>query len=191
VATEEKGAAVRKVVGVLLGLALPTAAGMAQVTPTQAAPAQAAGQAQRFVLSGRVEAPSLTLVAGGAINGVGSLTAESVDYRPSDRTYRETDLAVIGDGTLTLSFTGAFDTWPFTLDPRTCTRHGGLSGTWSVTGAGGTFAGATGHGTFSGRFLTYAGRTAAGCDEAAIKGFVTGPMTGSLSLMGTPPPVGG
>jgi hypothetical protein len=179
---------VKKIVGVLLGLALSAAAGLAQATPAQATRAQAVqAQAQRFVLSGRVEAPSLTLVAGGVINGVGSLTAVSVDYRPSDRTYRETDLAVIGDGTLTLSFTGAFDTWPFTLDPRTCTQHGGLSGTWSVTGAGGTFAGATGHGTFSGRFLTYAGRTAAGCDEAAIKGFVTGPMTGSLSLTNAPP----
>ena len=181
----------KKVVGVLLGLALPALAGTAQAAPTHAAPTHAAPtQAQRFVLSGRVEAPSLTLVASGVINGVGSLTAETVDYRPSDRTYRETDLAVIGGGTLTLSFTGTFDTWPFTLDPRTCTQHGGLSGTWSVTGARGTFAGATGRGTFSGRFLTYAGRTATGCDEAAIKGFVTGPMTGSLSLTDAPPAAG-
>jgi hypothetical protein len=163
---------VKKVAGVLLAplLALPT--------PAHAAPARD----QRFVLSGRVEAPSLTLVAAGVVNGVGSLTAETVDYRPSDRTYRETDLAVIGGGTLTLSVTGAFDTWPFTLDPRTCTQHGGLAGTWKVAAAGGAFAGATGGGTFSGRFLTYAKKGPAGCDEAAIKGFVAGPMTGSLAL---------
>jgi hypothetical protein len=168
---------VKKVVGVLLGplLVLPAVPGTAHAS---------SAHDQRFVLSGRVEAPSLTLLASGVVNGVGSLTAETVDYRPSDRTYRETDLAVIGGGTLTLSFSGAFDTWPFTLDPRTCTQHGGLSGTWSVAGASGTFAGTTGHGTFSGRFLTYAGRGAAGCDEAAIKGFVAGPMTGSLALDG-------
>jgi hypothetical protein len=167
----------KKAVGVLLGplLALPAAAGTAHAS---------SAHDQRFVLSGRVEAPSLTLFASGVINGVGSLTAETVDYRPSDRTYRETDLAVIGGGTLTLSFNGAFDTWPFTLDPGTCTQHGGLAGTWSVTGADGTFTAATGHGTFSGRFLTYAARTATGCDETAIKGFVAGPMTGSLALDG-------
>jgi hypothetical protein len=168
---------VKKVVAILLGplLALPVIAGTAEAAPTQ-----------RFVLSGRLEAPSLPLLAGGVINGVGSLTAEAVEYQPSDRTYHETDLAVIGDGTLTLSITGAFDTWPFTLDPRTCTQHGGLAGTWSVAGAGGTFAGAIGHGTFSGRFLTYADRGSAGCDEAAIKGFVTGSMTGSLALSDAP-----
>jgi hypothetical protein len=163
---------VKKVAALLLGplLALP---GTARATPAGA---------QRFVLSGRVEAPSLTLVAAGVVNGVGSLTAKTVDYRPSDRTYRETDVAAIGRGTLTLSMTGAFDTWPFALDPRTCTQHGGLAGTWRVTAAGGAYAGATGGGTFSGRFLTYAGRGPAGCDEAAIKGFVAGPMAGSLAL---------
>jgi hypothetical protein len=175
VATEEGGAAVK--IGALLGplLALPAIAGPAEAS---------SAHAQSFVLSGRVEAPSLTLFASGVINGVGSLTAETVDYRPADRTYRETDLAAIGDGTLTLSFTGAFDTWPFTLNPRTCTQHGGLSGTWTITGASGTFTGTTGHGTFSGRFLTYAARTTTGCDKAAIKGFVAGPMTGSLDLDG-------
>jgi hypothetical protein len=43
-------------------------------------------------------------------------------------------------------------------------------------------AGATGGGTLSGVFLTYAARTATGCDEAAIKGFVFGPMVGALHL---------
>jgi hypothetical protein len=163
---------VKKVAAILLAplLALP---GTAR--------AEAAGE-QRFVLSGRLEAPSLTLVAAGVVNGVGSLTAEAVEYRPSDLTYRETDLAVIGRGTLTLSITGTFGTWPFTLDPRTCTQRGGLAGTWRVAAAAGAFAGATGGGTFSGRFLTYAGRGPAGCDEAAIKGFVAGPMAGSLAL---------
>jgi hypothetical protein len=48
------------------------------------------------------------------------------------------------------------------------------------TGSGGAFTGVTGEGTFSGRFLTYADRGTAGCDEAAIKGFAVGQMTGSL-----------
>jgi hypothetical protein len=145
-------------------------------------PAPGPARAQRFLLYGRVEAPALSLLAGGVINGAGSLTAEAVDYRPADRTYRETDLAVIGGGSLTLAVEGRFDTWPFTLDPRTCTRRGGLTGTWTVTRGGGAFAGATGAGRFSGRFLTYAARTPAGCDETAIKGFVGGPMTGLVTL---------
>jgi hypothetical protein len=83
-------------------------------------------------------------------------------------------------------YVGAFDTWPFTLDPRTCTQHGGLAGTWKVVGAGGALTGTTGEGTFSGRFLTYADRGTAGWDEAAIKGFVVGPMTGALRAWADP-----
>jgi hypothetical protein len=163
-----------KGVGSVLGrlLVLPVIAGSAHSAPAHD---------QTFVLYGRVEAPSLTLIASGAINGVGSLTAETVDYQQSDRTYRETDLAVIGSRTLNLSITGAFDTWPFTLDPRTCTQHGALAGTWSITATSSALAGVTGNGRFSGRFLTYADRGPSGCDEAAIKGFVAGSMTGSLS----------
>ena len=160
----------RRTVAVIL-LALPALGGVARAEPTHA---------QWFLLYGRVEAPALTLLASGVINGVGSLTAETVHYRQADRTYRETDLAVIGDGSLTLSINGAFDTCPFTLDPRTCTQHGGLAGTWRVTGSGGALTGTTGKGTFSGRFRTYADRGPAGCDQAAIKGFVIGPMTGTL-----------
>ena len=152
-------------------LALPAIGGVVRAEPAHT---------QRFLLSGRIEAPSLRLVATGVINGVGSLTAETVHYSEADRTYRETDLAVIGDGSLTLSINGAFDTWPFSLDPRTCTQRGGLAGTWRVIGSSGAFTGATGEGTFSGRFLTYADRRTAGCDEAAIKGFVVGSMTGVL-----------
>jgi hypothetical protein len=153
------------------------AAALLLALPAPGGPARA----QRFLPYGRVEAPSLSLLADGVINGAGSLTAETVDYRPADRTYRETDLAVIGGGSLTLAVEGRFDTWPFSLDPRTCTRHGGLTGTWTVIRGAGAFAGATGTGRFSGRFLTYAARTPAGCDETAIKGFVSGVMTGSVA----------
>jgi hypothetical protein len=167
---------VKKLLAILLGpiIALPVTAGSARAAPARQ---------QRFALSGRVEAPSLTLVAAGVLNGAGSLTAETVEYHPSDRTYLETDRAVIGDGTLTFSIAGAFDTWPFTLDPRTCAQHGGLAGTWRITAAGGAFSGAAGSGTFSGRFLTYARRAPAGCDETAIKGFVAGGMTGTLAFV--------
>jgi hypothetical protein len=175
----------KKVLAILLGpiLALPVTTGSAHAAPARQ---------QRFALSGRVEAPSLTLVAAGVLNGAGSLTAETVEYHPSDRTYLETDRAVIGDGTLTFSITGAFDTWPFTLNPRTCAQHGGLAGTWHITAAGGAFTGVAGNGTFSGRFLTYARRAPTGCDEAAINGFVAGEMTGTLaSVSAAVSPLGG
>jgi hypothetical protein len=138
----------------------------------------------RILAFGRVEDPSLVIVAGGAITGVGSLAAESVGYRQADRTYHEVDRAHLGAGDLTLSVDGAFDAWPFTLDPLTCTQHGSLAGTWTITAGTGEYAGVTGHGRLSGRFLTYAARGPAGCDEAAVKGFVAGAMVGAVS--GTP-----
>jgi hypothetical protein len=153
-------------------------------SPNPAGSASPAGTV-RFLVAGRVEDPSATVVASGAITGIGSLTAESVDFRPSDNTYRETDLLAIGGGTLTVSIDGAFDVWPFTLDPRTCTQRGTLAGTWIVTAGGGDLTGTTGDGTFSGRFFTYAPRGPAGCDDTTIKGFILGPMVGDLNLADT------
>lgn len=139
---------------------------------------------QHFFLAGPAEGPSITIAGYGMITGIGTLTAETVDLRPIDNTYHEVDLAVIDGGTLTISIDGRFDTWPFTLDPRSCTRHGTLGGTWVITASGGNLAGATGGGAFHGRFFTYASRGPAGC-EAAIKGFVAGPMVGDVRF--TPP----
>jgi hypothetical protein len=135
---------------------------------------------QHFFLAGPAEGPSITIAAHGTITGIGTLTAESVDLHPSDNTYHEVDVAVIRHGTLTITIDGRFSTWPFTLDPTTCTRHGTLGGHWVITAAGGDLAGATGNGTFHGRFLTYADRGPAGCDIAAIKGFVAGSMDGTV-----------
>jgi hypothetical protein len=143
------------------------------------ASAGAEGQ-QRFFLAGPAEGPSITITGHGMITGIGTLTAESVDLRPIDNTYHEVDLAAIGGGTLTISIDGRFDTWPFTLDPRSCTRRGTLGGNWVITASGGDFAGATGDGTFRGRFFTYASRGPAGCDEGAIRGFVAGSMVGDV-----------
>jgi hypothetical protein len=136
---------------------------------------------QHFFAAGRVEAPELTILASGVVTGAGSLTAESVELRPADNTYQETDRISIGSGTLTVSVDGRFDVWPFTLDPRSCTQQGSLAGTWIITASGGDLAGATGGGTFSGRFVTYARRRPAGCDETRIKGFVAGSMVGAVT----------
>lgn len=167
-----------KVLGVLL-------AGLCALTGSSGSASAATGNVVRILVAGQVEDPSATIVAAGVITGLGSLTAEAVDFRPADKTYHETDLLTVGGGTLTMAIDGAFDVWPFTLDPRTCTQQGTLSGTWIVMAGGGDFAGATGQGTFSGRFLTYASRGPAGCDDEAIKGFVAGPMVGSLRLAST------
>jgi hypothetical protein len=130
--------------------------------------------AQRIFVVGRVEDPTATITASGVMHGTGTLTAESVSFDRAGLSYVETDLAAVGNGTLTVLVHGAFDKWPFTLDPRTCTRFGRISGTWTITDAGGDLAGATGGGTLSGWFFTYAN----GCDVNAIKGFVAGPMVG-------------
>ncbi|HEX4721202.1 MAG TPA: hypothetical protein VH333_01710 [Pseudonocardiaceae bacterium] len=135
---------------------------------------------QRIFVVGRVEDPTATITASGMITGTGTLTAESVDFDQATDSYVETDLAAVGGGTLTVLVHGAFDTWPFTLDPRTCTRSGRITGTWTVTGTGGDLAGVAGGGTLAGHFLTYAAHGHGGCDVNDIKGFVAGPMTGDL-----------
>jgi hypothetical protein len=162
----------RVVVALLVPLFLVLASG--------AAAAARPAEDVRFLLAGRLEDPAITLVATGAITGTGSLTAESVQYRPEDNSYHEVDRARLGGGSLTLAVDGSFSVWPFTLDPRTCTQEGTLAGTWTVTAADGELAGLTGDGTFRGRFLTYAGRGPAGCDVNALKGFVAGSMTGTV-----------
>jgi hypothetical protein len=162
-----------------IGILLVQLAALLVVGDVAAASAPEEGN-QRFFLAGPAEGPSITIVGHGMITGIGTLTAESVDLRPVDNTYHEVDLAVLGGGILTISINGRFDTWPFTLDPRSCTRRGTLGGNWVITASGGDFAGTTGGGTFRGRFFTYASRTPAGCDESAIKGFVAGPMTGDV-----------
>jgi len=165
------------VVPVVLALSL-TGGGVAAARPPDA---------QRIFVVGRVEDPTAMITASGVVDGTGTLTAESVSFDQATRSYVETDLAAVGGGTsgrdgrettLTVLVHGAFDKWPFTLDPRTCTQSGRIFGTWSITSAGGDLAGATGGGTLSGRFFTYA----SGCDVNNIKGFVAGPMVGSVQV---------
>ncbi len=165
----------RKALGILLVLAA-----LLGTADTAAASAEAN---QQFFLAGPAEGPSITIAASGVITGIGSLTAESVVLHPIDNTYEEVDIAVIGNGTLTLRIAGQFSVWPFTLNPGSCTQHGTLAGTWAITAATGTFTGATGHGTFRGGFFTYARPTPTGCDDANLKGFVAGPMTGTVRLI--------
>lgn len=168
----------KKVIGIVLVQLAALLGGGGAVAATTGGAGAAVNQ--RFFLAGPAEGPSITITGHGVITGVGTLTAESVDLRPIDNTYHEVDRAVIGGGTLTISIDGRFSTWPFTLDPRSCTRHGMLGGNWVITGSGGVLTGTTGSGTFRGRFFTYAGRTPAGCDESAIRGFVAGPMIGHV-----------
>jgi hypothetical protein len=163
----------RKIIGIVLVL-------LAALLGTVGPAAASAADNQRFFVVGRVEDPVATIAADGVLTGVGSLTAESVEFHPADKSYHELDIVAVGGGTLTLSIDGRFSVWPFDLDPRTCTRQGTLGGRWTVTAAGGDLAGATGAGTFSGRFFTYAGRGPGGCAAEALKGVVAGPMTGSL-----------
>jgi hypothetical protein len=151
----------------LVGLALP--AGAAEPH-----------QNQRFLVAGTVENPTAFVAASGVVEGPGTLTAQSADFHQETNSYDETDLLAVGSGSLQVAVHGVFNTWPFTLDPATCAQRGTVSGTWTISSGAGLLEGATGGGTLSGIFLTYAARTATGCDETAIKGFVFGPMVGTL-----------
>jgi hypothetical protein len=135
---------------------------------------------QTFLIAGTVENPTARVFASGMVEGAGTLTAESATFNQATNSYDETDLLAVGAGSLQVVIHGVFNTWPFTLDARTCTQHGTIAGTWTIASGAGSLAGAVGGGTLSGVFLTYAPRSAAGCDEAAIKGFVFGPMVGTL-----------
>ena len=135
---------------------------------------------QRVYVMGRVEDPQAMIIASGVVNGTGSLTAESVEFDQPALTYVETDLAAVDGGTLTILVHGAFDSWPFTLDPLTCTNSGRIVGTWRITAASGDLTGAIGGGSLSGRFFTYAVHDPTGCDLNDIKGFVAGPMIGNI-----------
>ena len=158
------------------------------VAPGIPAAADEAHQNQRFLIAGTVDNPTAHVFAVGVVHGLGTLTAESADFHQETDSYDETDLLAVGSGSLQVVVHGSFNTWPFTLDPATCTQHGTVKGTWTIASGAGSLAGATGGGTLSGIFLTYAARTAAGCDEMALKGFVVGPMSGTLHL---PQPSGG
>jgi len=146
--------------------------------------AEAGPHNQWFMVFARVDDPRATLVAFGHINGVGTLTAESASFDEPTRSYEEMDTIAVGSGMLTVSVHGSFSRWPFTLEPPSCTQHGSLTGTWTITHGGGAFAGATGGGTLSGVFFTYGPRTAGGCDESAVKGRAVGPMSGRVDLPG-------
>ncbi|HMC08285.1 MAG TPA: hypothetical protein VKL22_03050, partial [Actinomycetota bacterium] len=139
---------------------------------------------QIFFVAARVEDPTAGVFALGAINGIGTLTAESADFHQESDSFVETDRVVVGGGTLHVTVHGRFSAWPFTLDPVTCTRWGGLTGTWTLDSGEGPFAGATGSGTFGGHFFTYAAHMPGGCDESAIKGFSVGPLIGTVNLPG-------
>jgi hypothetical protein len=135
---------------------------------------------QSFLIAGTVPDPTAQVFASGVVEGRGTLTEESADFHQETNSYDETDLLAVGSGSLQVVIHGAFNKWPFTLDARTCTQHGTITGTWTIASGAGSLAGATGGGTLSGVFFTDAPRTAAGCDETSIKGFVFGPMVGTL-----------
>lgn len=155
--------------GLVAAVAFGIPAGAAEAHPNQS-----------FLIAGTVQDPTAQVFASGVVEGRGTLTAESADFHQQTNSYDETDLLAVGAGSLQVVIHGAFNTWPFTLDARTCRQHGTITGTWTIASGAGSLAGATGGGTLSGVFFTYAPHTAAGCDETAIKGFVFGPMVGTL-----------
>jgi hypothetical protein len=168
---------IRRITLAALGAGLALVGLLAPGTPAGAAEAH---HHQRFLIAGTVQDATAHVFADGVVHGRGTLTAESADFHQETNSYDETDLLTVGSGSLQVVIHGGFSTWPFTLDAVTCTQRGTIRGTWSITSGDGSLAGATGGGTLSGVFFTYAGRTAAGCDETAIKGFVFGPMVGTL-----------
>ena len=110
-----------------------------------------------------------TIFATGPITGVG----QSVETGP------DTETDVFPEGTIDVVHPVTSESDSF--DPVACVVRARFSGTYTVTGGTGAFAGASGSGTFSGQFIGILGRTAEGCSEEPVESFsfvhASGPLT--------------
>lgn len=130
--------------------------------------AWAATGSETLTFFGRGDEP-VTIVASGPITGVG----QSIETGP------DTETDVFAQGTVNVVHPVASET--DTFDPVACLVRATFSGTYTVTGGTGAFAGATGQGTFTGEFVGVLRRTADGCSEEPVDSFsvvhASGPLT--------------
>src|SRR3954447_24700714 len=138
-----------------------TAAGIAVLvaSATLSAPANAATGAQSWVMNGptvRGTDHTARISASGPIRGAGVLTQE----------YAETDAGPVvravwhlPHGTVDAE---ASEDFAVDFDPTACRGTAHASGTWTITGGSGAYAGASGHGTFTGSGTIVGARDARG-----------------------------
>lgn len=129
----------------LLGLASPAAA-------------EDSGRQSFVIVAGDLGAGSGRLVATGPIQGRGTDTV-TAHVANADGTFTDTDRFDLPDGQVELTDTYTVE---ITFDPESCRYGFDVNGTWTISGATGRYAGATGNGTFTAHGLIVAGRDEAG-----------------------------
>ena len=149
----QKGGTVRKclfaVMTACVALASPSGLAWAETTSSQVFVVYAVG------------APGTprTVVAAGAINGVGTVVIGESQPGPGGSLIQQTTW-VFPEGSLFVTLTYTFTS---SIDQQSCSSTSFLTGTWQITGGTGRYTGATGSGTISGPNTTYFTRTAGGC----------------------------
>ena len=100
-----------------------------------------------------------TVVAAGAINGVGTVNIGESQPGPGGSFIQQTTW-VFPEGSLFVTLTYTSTT---INDAQSCSSASYLTGTWRITGGTGRYSGASGSGTISGPNSAYFARDAEGC----------------------------
>ena len=104
--------------------------------------------------------PERRLTAVGPIRGRGYEQFISEGPGPEPGTSVSTTELVFPDGSVFLTVTATGET---RFNARACIAFNTATGTWEITGGTGAYTGATGQGTYEGRNILSARRTADGC----------------------------
>ena len=144
-------------------------------TTVLALPGTALAQSQQFRLisAGPANAPG-TIIATGPFSGVGRVI-----------TINDTTDRVVFPGKGTFILTHESQGGSVTFDPTTCTATFSETGTWTISGGTGMFAGATGSGAYTLNNGKFIGTRIGGgrCSEAGGRLSVVVQLTGDLNLL--------
>jgi hypothetical protein len=140
----ERKPTMRKTIAALAGLTALAATSLAGATSAQAAPMRTESIVMTSVSLNGVDRPT-RVVALGPIHGSGLETQVEQDTETGAIVHSIWHFA---HGTVT---SDAVENYSLDFDPTTCTARAIGTGTWTITGGTGAYAGARGHGTFTDR----------------------------------------
>ena len=152
-----------------------------------AGPALADAGPQRFVLTfsgplarALANDPGRRVIASGVITGVGEEEFLSQGPGPSPGTFVGASNFVFPEGTVGVEVEGTVAEQHF--GPGGCFLRNTISGSFTITGGTGAFAGATGGGTFTGVNLVFGSVSDGGCsaDDARLVSSVR--LTGTIDV---------
>lgn len=159
-----------------------TVAGLCLVLVAAGAPADAATGTQTFRIVFTADphtgAPG-TVIATGLVNGIGTDRTIAQDPHP-DGSETDTDLITLPGGTITIADTDPSDLVHF--NPAACLAALSGTGTYTILGGTGAYAGASGRGTFTVQGVIVFNRAPGGCSEAPRLFFAAVTVVGPISV---------